>query len=176
MRQRGSGRILNVSSVGGRVTFPLMGVYNSTKYAIESLSDALRVEVKPFGIDVVLIEPGAIRTEFADVAMSTVQVDPSSPYAAAAARSDNILKKFEATMVGPEYVTRAITKATESRRPRARYVTPISSLFGLWLLQMLPTSWSDAIFARLTGLTRRDMALDAAARVNDAPVSALRAP
>ena len=70
MRERGFGRIVNVSSVGGRMTFPLMGAYNSTKYAVESLSDALRNELRPFGIDVSLIEPGYIRTEFADVAMS----------------------------------------------------------------------------------------------------------
>lgn len=164
MRERGRGRIVNVSSMGGRVTFPLMGVYNSTKYAIESLSDALRIEVKPFGVDVVLIEPGAIRTEFADVAMGSVSnEDASSPYAAAKANADAMRSKFEATMVGPEVVTRAIRKAVEARRPSARYVAPRSVIGLIWLLKMLPTSWSDAILARATGLTRAKM-LPAATR------------
>src|SRR5438876_766046 len=65
MRDRGFGRIVNVSSMGGRMTFPLMGAYNATKYAVESLSDALRNEVHAFGIGVSLVEPGYIRTEFA---------------------------------------------------------------------------------------------------------------
>lgn len=64
MRARGKGRVVNVSSVGGRMTFPLGGIYNSTKYAVESISDALRMEVKQFGIEVSLVEPGYIRTEF----------------------------------------------------------------------------------------------------------------
>lgn len=155
MRARGRGRILNVSSMGGRITFPLMGVYNSTKYAIESLSDALRVEVKPFGVDVVLIEPGAIRTEFADVAMGSVSnEDASSPYAAAKLNADVMRSKFEATMVGPEVVTRAIRKAVEARRPSARYVAPRSAIALIWLLKVLPTSWGDALLAQATGLTR----------------------
>src|SRR5215468_9431026 len=64
MRARRAGRIINVSSIGGRITLPYFGVYNSTKYAVESLSDALRYELAPFGIDVALIEPGVIRTNF----------------------------------------------------------------------------------------------------------------
>jgi NAD(P)-dependent dehydrogenase (short-subunit alcohol dehydrogenase family) len=73
MRERRAGRIINVSSVGGRVTLPFFGVYNSTKYAVESLSDALRYELRPFGIDVVLIEPGVIRTNFEATAVSNME-------------------------------------------------------------------------------------------------------
>ncbi|NUP08543.1 MAG: SDR family oxidoreductase [Polyangiaceae bacterium] len=166
MRQRGSGRIVNVSSIGGRITFPMMGVYNSTKYAVESLSDALRVELRPFGVGVSLIEPGAIRTEFADVAMSTVAHDPSSPYAGATADADAMRKKFEATMVGPEYVTRAIRKAVESRRPRARYVTPRSAGVAIWLFKLLPTSWSDALLGQMSGLTRQKLVGDGSAKLS----------
>jgi short-subunit dehydrogenase len=172
MRARGRGRVINVSSMGGRVTFPMMGVYNSTKYAVESLSDALRVEVKPFGVDVVLIEPGAIRTEFADVAMGSIAHDASSPYAAAVANAAAVRKKFEATMVGPEYVTRAIRKAVESKRPRARYVTPYSALASIWLLKLLPTSWADAILGRVSGLTRGNLAPGAPAKLSLAPLKA----
>src|SRR6185437_10514274 len=72
MRARGEGRVINVGSMGGRVTFPFMGAYNATKYAVESLSDALRMELAPFGVRVALIEPGAIHSEFAERAMSFV--------------------------------------------------------------------------------------------------------
>src|SRR4051812_9899071 len=65
MRARGRGRIVNVSSIGGKITLPFFGGYNSTKHAVESLSDAMRVELKPFGIQVSIVEPGAIRTNFA---------------------------------------------------------------------------------------------------------------
>src|SRR3954470_10240518 len=72
MRRAGGGRIVNISSMGGRLTFPGGGVYHATKYAVEALSDALRFEVQGFGVRVVLIEPGLIRTEFATTAVASV--------------------------------------------------------------------------------------------------------
>src|SRR5204862_3461092 len=72
MIERRAGRVINVSSVGGRITLPYFGVYNSTKYAVESLSDALRYELRPFGIDVALIEPGIIRTNFESTAVANL--------------------------------------------------------------------------------------------------------
>src|SRR5262245_22044371 len=113
MRQRGSGRIVNLSSMGGRSTFPFMGAYNSTKYAVESISDALRNELHPFGVKVVLIEPGYIHTEFADRAMNlTNKYDtPDSPYSAMFRRVEKARKGFEASGVGPEHTSRAIERA-----------------------------------------------------------------
>jgi len=157
MRERGFGRVVNVSSMGGRMTFPLMGAYNSTKYAVESLSDALRVEVKPFGIGVSLIEPGAIRTEFADVAMGTVQPNESSPYAPILAEKEKMASMFDATAVGPATVVRAIQRAALSRRPAARYVAPFQTHFALWMVRILPTSWMDAIMGWATGLTKKKL-------------------
>jgi len=160
MRARGFGRVVNVSSMGGRVTFPMMGAYNATKYAVESLSDALRNELYPFGIRVALVEPGYIRTEFADVAMSTLggaDVPQGSPYAAVLKRADEMLGLFEKTGVGPEHVARAIRKAIESRSPRARYVAPWRTYAGLFLFQWLPTSWVDALLRAATGLTARNL-------------------
>ena len=159
MRARRAGKIINVSSMGGRITFPMMGVYNSTKYAVESLSDALRVELRPFGVSVVLIEPGAIKTEFADVAFATIPDSSGSPYAAAMQNADELRKKFESTYVGPEYVSRAISKAVSAARPSARYVTPISAMFAIALLKWLPTSWSDAILGMAAGLTKKKLML-----------------
>lgn len=155
MRERGFGRVVNVSSLGGRVTFPLMGAYNATKYAVESLSDALRNELHPFGIGVSLVEPGYIRTEFADVALKTIHVPAMSPFAPIVQRADELLQLFERTGVGPDHVARAIRKALESRRPSARYVAPWRTYMGLWVFRLMPTSWMDAVLRLLAGLTPR---------------------
>lgn len=145
MRRRGSGRIVNVSSLGGRVTFPFMGAYNATKYALESLSDALRNELAPFGIAVSLVEPGAIHSEFANRAMATASAygGPGSPYARVLARADETRRRFDATAAPPEVVARAIQHAVEARRPRVRYVVPFRTRFFLALFSWLPTRLTD---------------------------------
>ena len=80
MRDQHFGRIVNISSMGGNFTFPGGGVYHATKYAVEAISDALRFEVKGFGVDVVVIQPGLIRTEFGNTAAAEVRAD-DGPYA-----------------------------------------------------------------------------------------------
>jgi NAD(P)-dependent dehydrogenase (short-subunit alcohol dehydrogenase family) len=132
MRARGRGRIVNVSSMGGKLTIPFMGAYNSTKYALESLSDALRLELAAFGVDVVLIEPGAIHTNFGDTAIAPIGQFAASPYAAALARAERLRARMESTAVGPEVVARAIHKAISRRRPAARYVAPWYGLSISW--------------------------------------------
>jgi len=153
-------RIVNVSSVGGRQTFPLMGAYNSTKYAVESLSDALRRELAPFGVAVSIVEPGPIRTEFNDTAMATIDRDriSTSGYAPVIAEADRFRAKFEAQSAGPEVTTRAIVHAATARRPRVRYVVPFSSAVMLAFLSALPTRAVDAIMRALSGLTRKNLA------------------
>lgn len=157
MRERGEGRVINVSSIGGRQTFPLMGAYNSTKFAVESLSDALRVELAPFGIAVSVIEPGPIKTEFNDRAMETIDPDglDGSPYATVLARADALRASFDARAASPEVTTRAIVHAALSRRPRVRYVVPFMGSVVLAVLALLPTRAVDAIFRVATGLTRK---------------------
>src|SRR5205823_10160831 len=80
MRRQTWGRIINVSSMGGRLTFPGGGYYHATKHALEAISDALRFEVRPFGIDVVVIEPGAIKTAFEETSLGTMAKREDSPY------------------------------------------------------------------------------------------------
>jgi NAD(P)-dependent dehydrogenase (short-subunit alcohol dehydrogenase family) len=157
MRARGAGRIVNVSSLGGRFTLPLFGVYNSTKFAVESLSDALRIELAPFGIRVSLIEPGVIATNFTDRSMSALSKydHPDSPYAPVLAQADRIRASSERTAVGPRCVARAIEKAATARRPRARYVAPFIAGLGVGFLRALPTRVADFIMAQVMGLTRR---------------------
>ena len=155
MQRRGFGRIVNISSLGGRVTFPLMGAYHGTKYAVEALSDALRMELHPLGIGVSIVEPGYIKTEFADVALKTIKVPQGSPYLPVVERTDKLLGYFEKTGVGPDHIARAIRKALESKRPSARYVAPWRTYMGLWMFRLLPTAWMDPILRALTGLTPR---------------------
>ncbi|MBP9206258.1 MAG: SDR family oxidoreductase [Kofleriaceae bacterium] len=154
MMARRRGRVINVSSVGGRMTFPFMGAYNSTKYAVESLSDALRFELRPFGVDVVLIEPGVIRTNFTDTAMGGLDASTSSAYAASLRKADQLRARMEATAVGPEHVARAITRAIRARRPSARYIAPRRTALVLAAKAVTPTrvwDWSMRQFSFLAG-------------------------
>lgn len=157
MRKRRSGRIVNVSSIGGRFTFPFFGAYNATKYAVESMSDAMRNELRPFGIQVVLIEPGVIRTNFADTSKALVDGYnvPESPYARALAHTDTLVERTEKMAVGPEIIARAMRRAIESRRPAARYIAPFKAKLMFGMFRVLPTSWTDRLMRRITFLTPR---------------------
>ena len=136
MRRQRWGRIVNISSMGGKLTFPGGGIYHATKYAVEAISDAMRFEVKGFGVDVVVIEPGLIRTEFATAAVGALNsgTDQDGPYGefnqAVAVSTVGAYEGPTAKLGGgPETVARAIEKAITSRRPRARYpVTPSARL------------------------------------------------
>jgi NADP-dependent 3-hydroxy acid dehydrogenase YdfG len=135
MRRQGFGRIVNLSSMGGRLTFPGGGVYHATKHAVEALSDALRFEVREFGIDVVVIEPGLIKTEFGKTAAATVEPkEDGSPYAEFDARVAALTAEaYEGPMArlgaGPEAVAKVIERAITIRRPRTRYkVTPSAKI------------------------------------------------
>ena len=136
MRAQGYGRVVNVGSMGGKLTFPGGGIYHGTKYAVEALSDALRFEVKGFGVKVVLIEPGLIKTHFADAAVSalTAGTTDDGPYgefnqavgASTVSSYDGPLGRLGG---GPETVAKAIEKALTRRRPKPRYpVTPSARL------------------------------------------------
>ncbi len=157
MLERRAGRVVNVSSVGGKVTFPLLGAYNATKHAVESLSDALRVELKPLGVQVSIIEPGAIATEFNDVSVASITPAAGSLYTEALRAAEQTSARFAKRAVGPEHVARAIAHAVTSRRPRVRYVVPFNANVILWLAKLLPTAWFDGMQARMMGLTAERM-------------------
>jgi short-subunit dehydrogenase len=131
MRAAGSGRIVNLSSMGGRLTFPGGGIYHATKHAVEALSDALRFEVRGFGIDVAVMEPGLIVTEFGETAAgSLAEVEEHGPYAKFNAAVAKITAgAYRGPMArfggGPEAVAKKISKALSANRPNTRYkVTP----------------------------------------------------
>ena len=136
MREAGRGRIVNVGSMGGKLTFPGGGIYHATKYAVEALSDAMRFEVKGFGVDVVLIEPGLIVTDFASAATASIDAGTAGdgPYAefnrAVGEATAGAYEGPTAKLGGPpEAVAKVIDKALTTRRPRPRYtVTPSARL------------------------------------------------
>lgn len=134
MRRAGAGRIVNIGSMGGKLTFPGGGAYHATKYAIEAISDALRFEVQGFGVQVVLVEPGLITTEFANTAVASVDAADDGPYAAFnAAVQKGTDAAYRGPMRhlggGPDAVAKVIRKVLDSPRPRPRYrVTPSATL------------------------------------------------
>lgn len=132
MRARGGGRIVNLSSMGGKLVFPGGGFYHGTKHAVEAISDALRFEVKGFGVKVIIIEPGLIKTGFADAAVATVD-GGGEVYAAFHTEVARVTKEsYEkgplARFAGkPEVVAGVIWKALEAKNPRPRYTVTMSA-------------------------------------------------
>jgi NAD(P)-dependent dehydrogenase (short-subunit alcohol dehydrogenase family) len=136
MREQGWGKIVNIGSMGGRLVFPGGGAYHATKYAVEALSDALRFEVRGFGVDVILMEPGLIVTEFGNVATATTQAvsEDGGPYGHFHSSLEKAMKTaYDGPLAklggGPEVVAKAIEKAISARRaPTRRLVTPSAKL------------------------------------------------
>jgi len=156
MRRQRSGRIVNLSSMGGKLVFPGGGYYHATKYAVEALSDALRFEVQGFGIDVIVIEPGLIRTEFSATAVAAMEnADaPRGPYDAfheAVARStkEAYYKGSLAPLAGvPDDVANVIARALSARRPRTRYTVTPSATVLMTLRRVLSDRLWDRFLAR----------------------------
>jgi NAD(P)-dependent dehydrogenase (short-subunit alcohol dehydrogenase family) len=124
MRRRHAGTIINVSSLGGRIGLPFQGLYSATKFALEGMSEALRMEVKPFGIRVVLIEPGDFCTGFTDNRRIVGALDgEASPYKERSARVIRVAAEDERNGSSPEIVARLIERILDCRNPRVRYPT-----------------------------------------------------
>jgi NAD(P)-dependent dehydrogenase (short-subunit alcohol dehydrogenase family) len=153
MREQGWGKVVNVSSMGGRFTFPGGGLYHASKYALEALSDAMRFELKGFGVDVILIEPGLIRTAFGAVAEREIgsATRDRSPYAdfnraVGEATVGAYEKGLLARLAGPpEAVAETIERALGARRPRARYTVTPSAKALLAINAVLPDAGWDAM-------------------------------
>jgi NAD(P)-dependent dehydrogenase (short-subunit alcohol dehydrogenase family) len=152
MRAQGWGRIVNIGSMGGRVTFPGGGLYHATKYALEALSDALRFEVAGFGVGVTLIEPGLIVTGFAQAAVEAASEASSeeSPYAELDAKLAAMTTGvYEGPLRhlggGPEVVAKAVEKAIKSRRPPTRMMLTPSAHLTVLQRRLLPDRAWDAV-------------------------------
>ena len=154
MRQQGSGRIVNISSVGGRACGPFGGWYHGTKFALEALSDCLRLETKPFGIHVVIVEPGAIATEFLDIAAQGLQsTSGQGPYAVQVNRmiASFTDPKMMKRMSSPDIIADVIAKAATTKRPKTRYVAGYGARPLVTLRRWLPDRAFDALITRATG-------------------------
>ena len=152
MREAGSGRIVNIGSMGGRLTFPGGGIYHATKHAVEAISDAMRFEVRGFGVDVVLIEPGLIKTGFGDAAVSSIAAGTQSagPYAKFNAEvGATTAGAYEGGLSrlggGPGQVAKKIETALTARRPRARYRVTPSATLAITQRRLAPDRVWDAI-------------------------------
>ena len=122
MRERGQGLIVNISSMGGLVSAPFHALYCASKFAIEGVTEALRMEVAPFGVRVVLVEPGDFKTKFTENRLMTEQSQSNPAYKELCARSMEAMEKAERTGLGPEFVARVIEKVVNSKNPRLRYI------------------------------------------------------
>ena len=148
MREQYSGRIINIASIAGRATVYFGGWYNVSKYAVETFSDALRMETKPFGIDVVLIEPSAIKTNWGIIAADNLEASSKGTVYEEKAinEANNMHKAYLSDMFSkPEVVTRAICKAVTKRNPRTRYCIGKGGKMIVFLHSILPTRWWDRI-------------------------------
>jgi NAD(P)-dependent dehydrogenase (short-subunit alcohol dehydrogenase family) len=151
MRRQGWGKIVNLSSMGGRLTLPGGAFYHATKHAVEALSDAVRFEVRGFGVDVVVIEPGPIKTRFGDTAIESIGdgAGDGSPYARFnAAVAQRVREAYEGPMAAfaaaPEAVARVIERAVSARRPRTRYLVTAAARLLMGLRRCLPDRAFDA--------------------------------
>ncbi len=148
MRTQGRGRIINTSSIAGKMVFYMGGWYNVTKYSVEAFSDALRMEMKPFGIDVIMIEPGAIKTDWGVIAARHLKESSAgTAYEASGIQWANNMDWFYSTnlLSKPSVVAKAIRRAVNSRRPRARYCKGRFSFMGRITNALMPTRWWDAL-------------------------------
>jgi len=157
MRAQGAGRIVNIGSVLGRIVAPMVGAYCASKYALEALSDAWRIELWDTGIGVSIVEPGPIESAFrrnaAEAAARWIDADRSR-------FREQIIREIERKRRGesahrrfmrpPEDVARVVVHALESSRPRRRYPVTLPAHFGVWAGRWLPTAWLDRL--RLAGL------------------------
>jgi NAD(P)-dependent dehydrogenase (short-subunit alcohol dehydrogenase family) len=145
MREARSGTIVNVTSMGGRIWTPIGGWYHATKHALEVLSDALRVETRPFGINVVVVQPGAIRSEWAGIAADNLdKTGEGSVYQDSIGPMARALRNY-GKAASPDVVADAVARAVQSPRPKRRYATPMDAKALIFLHWLLPDSLYEAL-------------------------------
>ena len=147
MRKQQAGHIINISSIAGKLSTPANGAYSATKFALEALSDALRLELAPFGIHVSLVEPGAIKTNFDETAQTHARAilsNPASPYQPLYKLSDEFAASMRHQELGPEVVSQVIQQAIQASKPKARYHANIP-FSGELVLHLGDSVWDLAL-------------------------------
>src|SRR5437763_12849539 len=157
--RKARGRIVNMTSIGGRLASPFLGPYNASKYALEAVTDALRLELRRFGVEVAAIEPGAVATPIwekgravAEEATANMPADALKLYGPGFAAISKFIAQGERSGVPPLEVARVVEHALTARRPKARYVVGRDAKMRLLLTRLLPTSVMDRVVVRAMGL------------------------
>ena len=155
MREQGAGKIVNISSVGGKLYTPLGSWYHATKHALEGWSDCLRIELKGFGIDVIVIEPGFIRTEFGSVSLGPmIERSGGTAYAGLVDRVRGMRDRIandDSLGSSPALVADTIARALRAKRPQTRYAAGQNARWMLFLRRLLSDRMFDRVIARMTG-------------------------
>jgi NAD(P)-dependent dehydrogenase (short-subunit alcohol dehydrogenase family) len=146
------GRIVNISSVSGRIAYPFLGAYAASKHALEALSDAMRRELMLYGVDVIVIEPGTARTPIKEKFKSQIASFRDTDYGALSADLERQVQERERSGLPTEKVERVICTALEASRPRTRYPVPRRLLTGWLIPRLLPDRWLDRLTASRLGL------------------------
>lgn len=147
MRQQKSGRIINISSIAGKFFTPGNGTYSATKFAVEALSDSLRVELSPFHIQVILVEPGSIKTQFhaaVQARAAEIFANPDSPYAPLYRQYEKVTADMRRSEPGPEVVSRAVQQVIEAPNPKARTMVAFNPA-GRLLLHLGDPVWDMVV-------------------------------
>lgn len=151
MRSQKSGRIVNVASIAGHLTFCFAGWYNASKYAVEALSDATRMEVKQYGIDVAIVEPGGVYSDWGRIAAKQLRkVSGDTVYEEKAGRTANVFEMMYGRnpynlMTSTDKAAKHVCKAVTSRNPKTRYSFGIGNASMRFLHTVLPARWFDGI-------------------------------
>jgi len=147
MRENKYGKIINISSVGGKIAFPLGGWYHASKFALEALSDSMRNEVREFGIDVIVVQPGATQSEWGNVATGILmKVSGHTAYKNLAAKTHHVFTRLSKDVVEPIVIAQLVRKGIEAKRPKTRYTTSqMASSFLLFLRRILSDKQMDKL-------------------------------
>jgi NAD(P)-dependent dehydrogenase (short-subunit alcohol dehydrogenase family) len=147
MRAQKIGQIINISSIAGKMATPVNGAYSSTKFALEALSDALRLELAPFNIQVILVEPGAIKTNFDQTVHArgdALLSNPASPYLPLYRKYQRVSDGMRQQEPGPEAVSKVVQQAMETSKPKARYLAGVA-FPGRMVIYMRDLIWNPVV-------------------------------
>ncbi|MBS1182629.1 MAG: short-chain dehydrogenase [Proteobacteria bacterium] len=159
MRRQRWGRVINITSIGGVRAFPFGGWYHATKFAVEGLSSSLRQELRPFGVDVVLIRPGAIKSEWAGIALENFRkTSGNGAYASMIKLAEEIFasERVERMAGEPSAIADVVARAATARRPHASYTAPRAARIMLRVLSLLGSDrCRDAVVRRMFRMPAR---------------------
>jgi NAD(P)-dependent dehydrogenase (short-subunit alcohol dehydrogenase family) len=155
MRAQRSGTIIHIGSIGGKMWSLLGGWYQASKYALEGLADCTRNELRPFGINVVLIEPGGVKSEWRENVIGIIKnTSGRGPYKKLADAAVKFFEDAEALEIGPKSIADVIVKASQSKRPKARYVVPVHFKLVLLLKVLLTDRMFDRLWCKFMGVPK----------------------